>query len=155
MSGFFGSIQGLIGSITGALKWSGSAFAQAATTDLSDVTAPASWTPTDQSGAGLAFTSVSGAYCKIGNMVFVYGTLTYPSTSNGNNATISLPVAVPNQTYAGQVGSYIGSSLTNLVIRAVPNSSTANVVNSNTFGIETNANMSTHPVTFLLIYPVI
>src|SRR5229473_7313992 len=35
------------------------------------------WTPADNSGATLAFTSVSANYTKLGNMVFAYVTLTY------------------------------------------------------------------------------
>lgn len=71
-----------------------------ATTNLSDVSA-GSWTPTDNSGAGLTFTGVSAAYTKIGNMVYAYAQFTYPSTANANNASLAgLPVAVPNQTYA-------------------------------------------------------
>lgn len=58
------------------------------------------WTPTDQSGAGLTFTSVSGSYIQIGNIVCVQATLTFPNTANGSAIAISAPVAVPNQTYA-------------------------------------------------------
>jgi hypothetical protein len=61
-----------------------------ASTDLSDTTAPTSWTPTDQSGAALTFTSVSANTTKIGNIVYAYGTLTYPVTASGACAKISL-----------------------------------------------------------------
>lgn len=66
-------------------------------------TSSAAWTPTDASGAGLTFTAVDAAYSQIGNMVFAYATLTYPSTANGSNALIGgLPIGVPNHEYARQ-----------------------------------------------------
>jgi len=46
------------------------------------------WTPIDSSGAGLTFTSTAGVYTKIGNICYISGTLTFPSTANGSNATI-------------------------------------------------------------------
>lgn len=47
------------------------------------------WTPTDGSGAGLSFTSVSGDYIKSGNLVFIQGSLEYPSTSSTDIAKIT------------------------------------------------------------------
>jgi hypothetical protein len=96
---------------------SGVATALAAATNATGgpVTATAAcqaWTPTDQSGASLTFTSVSAQYCQYGNLVFAYGTLTYPSTADASVAKISTPVAVPNQTYVQQetlVGSTSGT----------------------------------------------
>lgn len=64
----------------------------AATTNLTDVTAPTSYSPTDASGASLTFTSVTGVYTKIGKMVTLQFRLTYPSTASGNTAGINLPV---------------------------------------------------------------
>jgi hypothetical protein len=51
----------------------------------------ATWTPNDQSGASLTFTSVSGHYTKIGNLVTATFSVTYPSTASGVGARISLP----------------------------------------------------------------
>lgn len=153
MSGFFGSLAGAIGSVTGALKWTGSAVAQAGTGDLSDVTAPTSWAPTDQSGGGLAFTSVSAVYFKLGNMIVAYGTLTYPATSDSHEAAISLPVAVPNQSYAATAGLMWGAAASgSTMIRAVPNSSTAALFGTNN-STQTNANLSGKTLTFSLLYP--
>jgi hypothetical protein len=156
MSGFFGgSIQGLIGSITGALKWSGSAFAQAATADLSDVTAAATWTPTDQSGAALTFVSVNATYCKIGNMVFVCGTLVYPSTGNTNAAAISLPVAVPNQSYAAIPGPTINSASNGIMLVPTQNTSpgVAAFTSVSTGGAITNNTLSSKKIQFSMMYP--
>lgn len=53
-----------------------------------------SWTPVDASGAGLVFTSNTGTYVKLGQLVFITGTLIYPSTVNGGGAAVGgLPVA--------------------------------------------------------------
>lgn|ERR1700733_133254 len=111
-----------------------------------------SWTPTDQSGAGLTFTSVSAQFCQYGNLVFAYGTLTYPSTVDATNAKISLPVGVPNQPYAA-VSSVSGSSAaTSLVMRSVINSSTAVFFTS--AGVQTtNVQLTLQVLHFMLIYP--
>jgi hypothetical protein len=153
MSGFFASIQGMIGSVTGALKWSGSAFSQAASSDLSDTTAPTSWTPTDQSGAGLTFSSVNAAYCKIGNVVFAYGALTYPSQSDTHNATISLPVAVPNQSYAAVPCAFAGRFANGDVLIANQGASTASIYSAEGASIRTNSTYSGKQINFMLIYP--
>lgn len=47
------------------------------------------WTPEDGSGAGLSFTSFSGDYVKNGNLVFVQGSLEYPSTVNTDISKIT------------------------------------------------------------------
>lgn len=47
------------------------------------------WTPEDGSGAGLSFTSVSGDYVKNGSLVFIQGSLEYPSTANTDISKIT------------------------------------------------------------------
>ena len=44
------------------------------------------WTPTDGSGAGLAFTVSNCRYTKVGRAVTVQGGITYPATVNASNA---------------------------------------------------------------------
>jgi len=111
---------------------------------------PASFSPTDQSGASLAFTSVNVQYCQIANIVFVYGTLTYPVTVDTSNATISLPVAVPNQTYAQ--ASFHGGSANNTYLRPVPNSSTMIVTNGAGVNVQ-NGVVSATTFHFMVQYP--
>jgi hypothetical protein len=54
-----------------------------------------SWTPTDGSGASLTFTGISAQYVKVGSMILLMATLTYPSTSSTAGATISgLPFTI-------------------------------------------------------------
>ena len=118
---------------------------------LAGSTACTSWTPTDQSGASLTFTGVSAQYCRIGNLIYAYGTLTYPSTADATNAKVSLPVAVPNQSYAAVSSGPSGVAVA-AVLKAVQNTSTA-VILGNTGNAETNVTLSLKTITFMLISP--
>jgi len=54
------------------------------------------WTPIDDSGAGLSFTSVEGTYTKVGRLVTCFFSLTFPTTASGSSARIGgLPFTVP------------------------------------------------------------
>jgi hypothetical protein len=67
---------------------------QPATSDLSDVTAPTSWTATDASGASLSFSTSDTLYTKIGKACTVSFAITYPTTANSSNAQIGgIPAA--------------------------------------------------------------
>lgn len=64
--------------------------------DPTGVVVPTSgtWTPADGSGAGLTFSGVSCQYVKMGELVFIQGSLEYPSTSDSNISNITgLPFA--------------------------------------------------------------
>lgn len=117
--------------------------------------APASWTPTDNSGASLSFTSVSANYTQIGNMVHAYFSLTYPSTADGSNASLGgLPVGVPNQPYAqGPAAISASGGSIAVILRPTQNTSTAALLNHATNAAVTNANLSTLTLRGLLIYP--
>jgi hypothetical protein len=54
------------------------------------------WTVTDQSGAGVSFTTNSATYIKIGQMVWAQAYFAIPATANTSNMTINLPFAVAN-----------------------------------------------------------
>jgi len=118
---------------------------------LSGLNAPVAWTPTDQSGAGLVFTSASAFYQIIGALVFVWGTLTYPSTANGANSLISLPLPVPNRSNAQVPGTVFAAGLQALIL---PSSGGASTASFFTTGHLTNASLSTNFVSFSLFYPV-
>ena len=73
--------------------------ADGSATFAGDVTAPnlvseyetGSWTPTDRSGGSQnAFTS-QGRYTRVGNLVFCTFDITWPTTSDTQNAAVSLP----------------------------------------------------------------
>lgn len=107
-----------------------------AASDLSDYST-GTWTPADNSGAGLTFSSVTATYTKIGKLVTVQATLTYPSTVSGANASISgLPYTnaggrptVPMFTTNGTIGciGIMAAGSTNFAITNV--TSAANVTN--------------------------
>lgn len=66
-----------------------------------------SWTPVDNSGASLAFTSVAANYTRVGRLVVATCTLTYPSTVSGAAASIGgLPYTISNSYEAGGVITY-------------------------------------------------
>jgi hypothetical protein len=112
-----------------------------------------SWTPTDQSTAGLTFTSVSAQYCQYGNFVYAFGTLTYPSTADTNPAKISLPVAVPNQPYAGVPCVVYGTASAAIQMKAIPNTSTAGFFSDTGVNATVNSTLTLKTVVFMLIYP--
>lgn len=125
-----------------------------ATSNLSDVTAQTSWTPTDQSGASLSFTSVNARYFITGPMVCAFGTLTYPATGSGSVAKISLPVAVPNQSYAQGIGAVLSSAgAAGLILRANQGTSNATFAVTPGGGV-LNSSLSGAIINFTLIYPV-
>lgn len=116
--------------------------------------APTAWTPTDGSGAGLTFAGVSANYSRIGNMVFAYAQLTYPSTANGATAMLSgFPVAFPAATYSQQC-SVSFSNVTGGVVRVVPTAGTSTATVYSAVGAAvTNTTMSTAQLNIMCIYP--
>ena len=73
------------------------------------------WTPTDQSGAGLTFTSVTATYTKVGRVVTCLFGLTYPATVTVNQVVIGgFPFT---NTSAGPLGggviNYTDAAITN------------------------------------------
>jgi hypothetical protein len=72
---------------SGGITFNGDTAAANALDDYEEAT----WTPNDQSDASLTFTSVSGHYTKIGNLVTATFAVTYPSNASGSSARISLP----------------------------------------------------------------
>lgn len=116
--------------------------------------ATGSWSPSDASGASLTFTGVSANYTRIGNIVFAYAQLTYPSTASSASALIgSLPFACANANYAtqGSLTSSTTSTLTSVAMR----------VNNNAMDLLTNADIAVTNVQltgatirFMMIYPI-
>lgn len=117
---------------------------------------PTSYTPTDQSGASLAFTGVNISYTQVGNLVSVYGTMTFPTTVSASSAIISLPVPIPNVTYALTPAIVSTSSaITGGPVALVPvqNTSTAAFKLTNVLSAVTNVTMTGVTVRFFLTYP--
>lgn len=95
-----GQLPGGLGTVTGAVKNNGSGtFTQAACGDLTNggtacqqtYTAFTAWTPTDQSGAALTFTSISAKFAVIGSICIVEYDFTFPTTASAAATQISLP----------------------------------------------------------------
>lgn len=146
--------NGGAGTITGALKGNGAGVvSQAATSDLSDVVVPTAWTPSDQSGAALTFTSVTALYTRIGKHVVAQFRLTYPSTASGNAASVGgLPVASSSsgaQFAAGACVSGVPSNF-NAGVQMAANS-TAMTFNTNS-GTYLNSTMTTLTITCTISY---
>ena len=115
------------------------------------------WTPTDASGASLSFSSVTANSVKIGPLVFVYGTLTYPSTADTSNATIGgLPFMAPNQEYGYAPGVLsVNLANSNFQFITLKNTSTAFINDCTANAAVTNATLSGKQIRFNLVYPVV
>lgn len=111
---------------------------------------------TDQSGAGLTFSSVLGKSFQAGPFMMVTGQLAYPVTADGSAAIIGgLPAACLNVS-RGAAGAFaITAETTGNVVfgRLVQNTTTFEIVNVSGAAV-TNATLSASPVRFQFIYPV-
>lgn len=111
------------------------------------------WTPTDNSGAGLSLTAAACQYIKIGRLVMVSGSIGYPSTANGNTAGVAgLPFACQNTAVDvfGAAPSFTDSSLA-LSIMMVKNTSTFAFYN-NAGAARINSALSTATFRFSFTY---
>jgi hypothetical protein len=126
---------------------------QPATTNLSDVTTPTSWTPNDSSGASLVFTGVSANYQKVGSLVFAYAQLTYPATGDASAAIIGgFPIAAANATYAKQCSVSFANTISAVHMSMVQNLTTAVMTAADGTGAA-NSNLSGKQLQFICIYP--
>lgn len=115
----------------------------------------AAWVPTDNSGAGLTFTNVQVNYTRQGNLVNVYGHITFPVVATTAPVSIGgLPIASANQPFVIGVGGYAndGSGSTRF-IQMNQNASTFGVINS-ARGLLTNNQLSGAQLDFAFFYPV-
>ena len=108
------------------------------------------WTPTDQSGASLSFTTNYAYYTKIGNMVYCSCAVTYPSTASGAQALISVPFSVNSsaQSYGGFTRYTTYSSNIEFLINVTPASVAPYLLST---GL-TNANLSGKRLDFVAVY---
>jgi hypothetical protein len=107
------------------------------------------WTPTDNSGAGLTFTSVYASYIKIGRAVTINVELTFPSTANASAVAISLPFSSDSSTRGGgAIFSNRSSAGTNIYFPGGANF----VLYDDAGGSLTNANLTTKYLIFSLTY---
>lgn len=115
------------------------------------------WTPADASGASLVFTGVSAGYTRIGNMVFAYCQLTFPTTVSGSAVAISgLPFASAAQNYAQTPGAILtNASLAFAPVTFVGNGASSVVIrNGQSNAAVTNVQLTGAVLVLQMIYPV-
>jgi hypothetical protein len=145
-----------VGNATPAASGAGITFpaAQSASSDANtlDDYEEGTFTPTDGSGASLSFTSNSGSYTKIGNMVFVRLTVTYPTTASGSQAGIILPFTASSG--AGNGGAFVSyTTATTNPIWAYISTSTSTVSLTTSAGASvTNTNLSAKRIDIVAVY---
>lgn len=118
---------------------------------------PATWTPSDGSGASLSISNQGVSSTQVGNMVYVYGQVGYPVTASGANAQINgFPVTVANAQYgnAPSIVNQGGCAIAPSSIVALPVRNTTHFSFFTLAGVQlTNANLSTCFLQFMIIYP--
>jgi hypothetical protein len=114
-----------------------------------------SWTPIDNSGAGLNMSGSAGSYTKIGRLVNVRAKILYPSTSNTAASFISgLPFTLASQTAGNYPGNAInanGNTNAGFAL-AYEGSTQVTLMNVLTQSQATNNNLSSANINFSLTY---
>ena len=141
----------VIGTSGNGIDFSANTGAAGMTSELLTWYEEGTWTPSDQSGAGLTFTGVTARYTRVGRQITCQAVLTYPATVSANAAKIGgLPFT---QTDLGSgVSSYVSSG-SQQFFRS-QNSST-NIIPQNSTGNDTaNATLSGVTLLFTYVYTV-
>ena len=110
------------------------------------------WTPTDVSGAGLSFSSNTGYYTKIGNLVYARLSVTYPSTASGLQAVISMPFTAASGNNGGGFISYTNLGLSTIYASYVNNGSAGLYPTTNAGTTVANATLSGKRLDYSVIY---
>jgi hypothetical protein len=100
------------------------------------------WTPTDQSGAGLTLTVNSATYVKVGKMVCVSMDVTFPVTANTSNFLVSLPFTTQAASWANGVVGFSDITAYTVNYAAGPSSSSFNAYVLATSQVLQNAQFS-------------
>jgi len=122
------------------LKFNGDTAADNALDDYEEGT----WTVSDGSGAGLSFTVDKNRYTKIGRFVMAHTRVTYPTTTNGNTATLALPFT-PSTDCTGSVTGGICTEqgvASGIAVTASIDGTAGTRFRSNGVGAFTNADLS-------------
>lgn len=143
----------VIGTSGKGIDFSATSQASGMTSELLSDYEEGTWTPSDQSGAGLTFTTVDGYYTKIGRMVYASFWVTYPSTADtANNAIGGLPYTAAN-TNAARGGSALTYSEFNAVSSIYgPKNNTLFSVTDGVGNSRTNATMSGKTIMGCIVY---
>ena len=112
------------------------------------------WTPIDGSGASLSFTTQDARYTKVGRLVTISASITYPVTADASDAAIAgLPFTTFNGTSGVDGGgpSYTDSA-TALMFLVAKNATVFDIRAAAGGAIRKNINMSTLTIRFTLTY---
>ena len=133
---------------TDGLKFNGDTAAANAISDYEEGT----YTPADASGQSISFSNVTGQYTKIGKLVHVQGSVTFPSTGGQFGFSISLPFTSTGTGTADGSGS-IRYTTHGTVFTLHVNGNAANFAGY-AFGgtIQRNADLSTDRLDFQVTY---
>lgn len=115
-----------------------------------------SWTPVDQSGAGLTFTA--GSYKKIRALTYVYNSLVFPTTANASVAKVAMQgigaLPFPFDDSARQCSLSYSSSAALAQIQPGASADAANLYFNNSAGVRlTNTQMSGVTLKFMCTLP--
>jgi hypothetical protein len=107
------------------------------------------WTPTDQSGAGLTLTIAVAKYTKIGKVVFIECFFVMPSTASGAGTQFgTLPFTVDDEAMA-----CMSTNVSiDAIVRFIPGTTKFEVLTQAGRGAITNASLSTAQVIFTGFY---
>ena len=125
------------------------------TSELLDDYEEGTWTPSDQSGGGLTFSTIDKArYTKIGRYVMASARVDFPTNSDGNTATISLPITPSSDAVASVTGGVIieQSISAGVAFTAAIDSTSGFRIRSNGVGAFTNAQCSGGGIRFTIHY---
>ena len=121
-------------------------FAATAGTGTSELLADyeeGTWTPTDTSGASLTFTSATGKYTKIGNIVCIQSLVIYPATADVSNSSIGgLPFTNTDNGGSSRSGGFISrtsgtANQANIIaLNFIPYASNARITNAGMTGVQ-------------------
>jgi hypothetical protein len=104
------------------------------------------WTPTDNSGAGLSLTINRAIWRRVKNLIMLQGSVTYPVTANTSNTSLAgLPVPVPAN------GGALAPISTGGVIYAASGGSTAVLLTTGGANIR-NVDISGATFVFSIVY---
>jgi hypothetical protein len=144
----------VIGTAGKGIDFSADPSAAGMTSELLDDYEEGTWTPVDQSGAGLVFTTPYGAYTKVGDTVTAWGRVTFPVTASALTITIGgLPFLVANTLQPGGGFIRITNSGRSDTVIAAGNTSQV-LFYANNIAAAVNVNYSNSRVDFIVIYKV-
>jgi hypothetical protein len=112
------------------------------------------WTPSDQSGAGLTFSNTSGncLYTKVGRFVTLTALLVFPSTANGNTVVIGGLPFNPASTSNGVMGGFFTYKTDSDSVSVWMGVGGTLQFYSANGGDRSNANLSADDVRFVVVY---